>query len=64
MKKHINWKTVSCLLVLCFCFGYVITRLIIKEMYVDAAFTAVIAKGCSDDLCMSFDVLFSGHVNH
>ena len=30
MKKHINWKTVSCLLVLCFCFGYVITRLIIK----------------------------------
>lgn len=43
MKKHINWKTVSCLLVLCFCFGYVITRLIIKEMYVDAAFTAVIA---------------------
>lgn len=33
-------------------------------MYVDASFTAVIAKGCSDDLCMSFDVLFSGHVNH
>lgn len=43
MKKHFNWKTVSCLIALCFLFGYIITRLIIKEMYVDAAFTAVIA---------------------
>lgn len=43
MKKHFNWKTVSCLLILIFCFAYVITRLIIKGMYIDAAFTAVIA---------------------
>ena len=43
MEKHFNWKTVSCLLILIFCFGYVITRLIIKGMYIDAAFTAVIA---------------------
>jgi len=42
MKRKINWLLIIALIALVFCVSYLVSHLIIKKLYIDAAFVVAI----------------------